>query len=196
MVATPVPWIEQYARAKGYKYAADADERWIRAWEPYATLKTPDRYEHVLEATGSIGSLTIARFLVGPYGAWIGIAQDVRVTAKAAVTSDGLFVYGESPDLIPIPRRWSGDPAFDRVFSSYAASDAELAAAVTPSVRKLLLGWRTPVHAELRPGGFVLAPVSLGADPEALSWLVGAIHLFGEKAAKHTSAPPASTPAR
>jgi hypothetical protein len=185
VTASPVPWIEQYAAAKGYKYAADADERWIRAWEPYATLKTPDRYEHVLEATGSIGSLTVARFLVGPYGAWIGIAQDVRVTAKAAVSSDGLFVYGESPELVVPRRRWTGDAAFDRVFASYADSDGELATAVTPSVRKLLLTWRTPIHAELRPGGFVLAPVSLGADAESLSWLIRAIHLFGEKAAKH-----------
>jgi hypothetical protein len=185
VTAAPIPWIEQYAAAKGYKYAADADERWIRAWEPYATLKTPDRYEHVLEATGTIGSLTVGRFLVGPYGAWIGIAQDVRVTAKAAVTSDGLFVFGETPDLISIRRRDTRDPAFDRAFASYADSDAELAAAVTPSVRRLLLTWQTPIHAELRPGGFVLAPVSLGADRESLSWLLRAIHLFGEKAAKH-----------
>jgi hypothetical protein len=182
--ASPVPWIEQYAQAKGYRYAPDADERWVRAWEPYTTLKTPDRYEHVLEATGSIGSLTIARFLVGPYGAWIAIAQDVRVKAKAAVSSDGLFVFGETADLISVRRRGTGDATFDRAFASYADSDADLATAVTPSVRKLLLTWRTPIHAELRPGGFILAPVSLSADVDSLSWLVRAIHLFGDKAAK------------
>ncbi len=187
MAATPIAWIEQYAAAKGYKYEADADERWIRAWEPYATLKSPDRYEHVLEATGTIGSLTLARFVVGDYGAWIGIAQDVRVTAKAAVSSDALFVFGETPDLIALPRRATGDAAFDRAFASYAESDGELATAVTPSLRRLLLTWRTPIHAELRPGGFVLAPVALAADAESLSWLTAAVHLFGEKAAKRTT---------
>ncbi len=193
MTASPIPWIERYAQAKGYKYAADADERWVRAWEPYTTLKTPDRYEHVLEATGSIGSLTIARFLVGPYGAWIAIAQDVRVTAKAAVSSDGLFVFGETADLISVRRRGTGDALFDRAFASYADSGTELATAVTPSVRKLLLTWRTPIHAELRSGRLhPRALCSLGADVDSLSWLVRAIHLFGDKAAKHASSPKSS----
>ena len=61
---------------------------------------------------------------------------------------------------------------------------SELTAALTPSVRKLLLGWRVPLHAEFRPGGFVFAPVSVSADETGLAWLLDAVHLFGEKATK------------
>ena len=57
----------------------------MRAWEPYATLRVPLRYEHVLESTGDVGSLTIARLVVeSGASAWIAIAQDTRVTGRAA----------------------------------------------------------------------------------------------------------------
>jgi hypothetical protein len=201
----PVPWIAQYAARKGLKYTPDADERWIRAWEPYTTVRTPLRYDHVLEATGEAGSLTIARFYVltqmvastgamveGEASAWIAIAQDLRSQARAAATSDVGRVFGESLDLVTMPRRPTGDAAFDHVFATFAPSDEDLGRAVTPSVRKLALSWQTPVHFELRPGGFILAPVALRADPDSLAWLVRAVHVFGEKAAKH----PASDGAR
>ena len=81
-------------------------------------------------------------------------------------------------------RRPSGDAAFDHVFASFAESGEALAQALTPSIRKLLLGWRVPVHAEFRPGGFVLAPVSVTADEKGLTWMLNAVHLFGEKATK------------
>jgi hypothetical protein len=193
---TPAPWIAQYAARKGLRYQPDADERWLRVWEPYTSLKTPIRYEHALEATGESGSLSIARMFVsaavmGPNGwgegeasAWVAIAQDVRIAARAAATSDVGRVFGESIDLVTLPRRATGDAAFDHVFASFAVSAAELAQAITPSLRKLTLGWRLPLHFELRPGGFILAPVALRADAESLSWLVRAVQLFGEKAAK------------
>ena len=190
-------WIAEYAAAHGLKYELDADERWLRAWEPYVTLKTPTRYAHALSSTGSGGSLTIARFSVpaeamGPgdaaatpeVSAWIVIAQDVRMTGRAATTSDPGRIFSEGPELVSVPRRTTGDAAFDRVFSSFAPSEAELDAAITPSSRKLLLGWRIAVHVEVRPGGFIVAPVALPADPTSLSWLVSAVHVFGDKAAK------------
>jgi hypothetical protein len=46
------------------------------------------------------------------------------------------------------------------------------------------MGWRLPLHFELRSGGFVVAPVALAANPASLAWLVAAVELFGEKAAK------------
>src|SRR5262249_26323112 len=157
-----VPWVAAYAARKGFKYQPDADERWIRAWEPYATLKTPHRYEHVLESTGELGSITIARFVVGtpvrgPNNAWvdgeaagwIAITQDMRLNARAATTSDGTRVYGESLDLVTLPRRATGDPVFDRIYASFAQSDDELTRAITPSVRRLLLGWQTALHLEI-----------------------------------------------
>jgi hypothetical protein len=193
----PVPWIAHYAARKGLKYTPDADERWIRAWEPYTTLRTPVRYDHVLEATGEAGSLTIARFyvltpMVGPSGAmlegeasaWIAIAQDLRSQARAAATSDVGRVFGESLDLVTMPRRTTGDAAFDHVFATFAPSPEDLERAITPSVRKLTLSWQTQLHVELRPGGFIIAPVALRADPDSLAWLVRAVHVFGEKAAK------------
>ncbi len=192
-------WIAQFAAQRGLRYEPDADERWLRAWEPYTTLKVPIRYEHVLSATGGTGSLSVARAVVelparpapavGPaeVGTWIAIVQDVRIDARAATTSDLGGVFGESLDLAMMARRATGDAAFDHVFASFAPADEELGRALTPSLRKLLLGWRIPVHAELRPGGFVLAPVSVAADPNGLAWMLSAVHLFGEKATKVVS---------
>lgn len=194
----PVPWIEAFAAQRGLHYEPDADERWLRAWEPYTTLKVPIRYEHALSATGGTGSLTIARAVVelqGPkapgaateVGTWIAIVQDVRVKAAAATTSDFAGIFGEPLDLVTLPRRLTGDPAFDHVFASFAKSSDELARAITPSLRKLLLSWRSGVHAELRPGGFIIAPVTVSADDRGLAWMLSAVHLFGEKAAKLSS---------
>jgi hypothetical protein len=196
-VGGPIYWIETFASQRGLRYEADADERWLRAWEPYTTLKVPIRYEHALHATGGTGSVSIARAVVETapppppalqtpreVGTWIAIVQDVRMNAKAATTSDFGGVFGESLELASMVRRSTGDPAYDHVFASFAESDDELGRAVTPSMRKLLLGWRIPVHAELRPGGFVLAPVSVSADEKGLAWMLNAVHLFGEKATK------------
>jgi hypothetical protein len=195
-----VPWIEAFAAQRGLRYEADADERWLRAWEPYTTLKVPLRYEHALLATGGSGSLSIARAVVElppppappspaprqaiEVGTWIAIVQDVRMTAKVATTSDFAGVFGEALELVSMARRSTADPAFDHVFASFADSAEELNQGLTPSLRKLLLGWRVPVHAELRPGGFVLAPVSVAADEGGLAWMLNAVHLFGEKATK------------
>jgi hypothetical protein len=196
--AYPVPFIAQYAARKGLRYSPEADERWLRVWEPYATLKTPIRYEHVLESTGDVGSLTLARFVVttpwvGPQGpteseigAWIAIVQDSRVDGRAAATSDPARVFAEPLDLVPIPRRATGDAAFDAVFASFAKSDEDLTRAFNSSVRKLTLSWKIPLHLEVRPGGFILAPVALAADENSLSWFVRAISIFGEKAAKRS----------
>ena len=46
------------------------------------------------------------------------------------------------------------------------------------------LAFAVPVHAETRPGGFILAPVTLSADDRGVGWLFDAIHVFGEKATK------------
>jgi hypothetical protein len=191
-----VYWIEAFAAQRGLRYEAEADERWLRAWEPYTTLKVPIRYEHALHATGGTGSVSIARAVVelpvadpllqqpSEVGTWLAIVQDIRMKGKAATTCDFAGVFGEPLDLVTMPRHATGDRAFDHVFASFADSDGALAAAVTPSIRKLLLGWRVPVHAELRPGGFVLAPVSVTADEKGLAWMLNAVHLFGEKATK------------
>lgn len=198
----PVPWIAALAAQRGLRYEPDADERWLRAWEPFATVRVPIRYEHALHATGTSGSISIARAVVSlpsvpsagsvpprptEMGCWLVIAQDPRLVARAATTSDVGGIFGEPLDLVPMPRRLTGDAAFDHVFASFAPDDRELTAALGPSVRKLLLSWRIPVHAELRPGGFVLAPVGVTADAAGLSWLVDAVSVFGAKAQKRAT---------
>lgn len=190
-------WIDAFARSHALRYEPDADERWLRAWEPFVTLKTPLRYEHALHATGDHGSITVARAVLEsvvypgvqpgpPYevATWIAIVQDVRLTEKAAVTSDFGSPFAEPLEFIPLPRSSSGDPAFDYVFASFGGNAGELARAVTPSLRRLLLSWRTPVHAETRPGGFLFAPVAVAADTSGLTWMFRAARLFGEKASK------------
>lgn len=197
-MVTPLYWIEAFASARGLRYEAEADERWLRAWEPYTTIKVPFRYEHALSATGTHGSVSIARAVLElpkhpmsppqapapEIGTWIAIVQDVRIEARAATTSDFGSPFAEPLELVSMQRRGTGDAAFDHVFASFAKSDSDLQHAITPSVRKLLLSWRAPAHAEIRPGGFVLAPVSAAADDKGLSWMLQAVHLFGEKATK------------
>lgn len=192
-------WMAAYASQKGFRYEPEADERWMRAWEPYVTLRVPARYEHALQATGELGSLTIARLVVeapaGPAGvaprdgsSWIVIAQDVRIEHVMAASCDTGGVFSDPLEHVAMTRRASGDPAFDRVFAAFAPTSDDLHKGLTPSLRKLVLGWQTPLHFELRRGGFVLAPVNLASDPQSLAWLVRAVHLFGEKATKRTVA--------
>ncbi len=190
--SSEVPWIAYVASRRGMRYEAEADERWLRAWEPFATLRGPLRYEHALLSTGAQGSLTVARLVVSAgaaevareASAWIVIAQDPRLDARAAATSDPGSPFGEPLELVTMPRRPTGDPGFDRAFAAFAPSEEELRAALTPSLRKLVMGWRVPLHFEVRKGGFVLAPVALSADPASLDWLLDAAQLFGDKATK------------
>lgn len=199
-MTAPVSWMQTFAAQQGLRYEPQADERWLRAWEPYATLKVATRYEHALHATGAGGSLSVARAVVTvprpsahgeahdtDVGAWVAIVQDPRLTGHVATTSDLGGVFGDPLDLVTLPRQRTGEPAFDHVFATFGKSAADVAHGLTPSVRKLLLGWRIPVHAELRPGGFVLAPVALPPDPGSLAWLLSAIHAFGEKANKRAT---------
>ncbi|HTQ43462.1 MAG TPA: hypothetical protein VMI75_11945 [Polyangiaceae bacterium] len=172
-------WLAGYAASAGLRYAPEADERWLRAWEPYATLRVPLRYEHLLEGP----ALTVARFVLdGGASAWIAIAQDDRVRGRAAVTNDATRSFGDGPELITMPRARTGDAAFDAAFAVFAPSSDELGLAVTPGVRRVSLSWRTPVHFEVRPGGVVLAPVALRADAASLGWLLQAVATLTRKA--------------
>ena len=189
-------WLAAYAEKHGLTYEPEADERWLRAFEPLVTLRTPIRYAHALHATGDRGSVSIARLVAESDpgslerrepSSWIAFAQDDRLPgARAAAASEArpTSPFAESPALVPVPLRQTGDAAFDRTFASYALTDNDLARAITPSVRKLALSWRIPLHFEVRPGAFILAPVALPADPASLAWLLGAVQFFGEKAAK------------
>lgn len=191
-MAEPVPWLSDFANRASLSYEPEPDERWLRVWEPYVTLRTPIRYEHALSATGTTSAITIARFVLTPRAgyavgdeAWIAIGQDDRLRGPAkvvAATSDAGPIFRD--DAIPLPRRWTGDPDFDAVFATFAESDEAVRAMLGPSLRRLTLGWRTPVHFEVRAGGFVVAPVALKPDPTSLAWLLDAARVFANKAAK------------
>ncbi len=192
-MAGAVRWMVDFAARAGMRYEAEPDERWMRVWEPYATLRTPIRYEHALHATGTTAALTISRFVLSPregWGVgdegWIAIAQDERLGGRAAATSDASSPFRD--EAVALPRQYTGDAAFDAAFVAYAETEAQARQVVTPSLRKLTLGWRTPVHFEVRQGGFILAPVALRPDPQSLSWLLEAARAFANKAAKKVTA--------
>lgn len=194
-MAEPVWWMTDFATRAGMRYEPEVDERWLRVWEPFVTLKTPIRYEHALHATGTSAALTIARLVLAPRPgwaigdeAWIALVQDEGIKGpRAAASSDAGGIFGDT--VTTLSRQMSGDPMFDAVFTSYAESAEALGRAVTPSVRKLTVGWRTPVHFEIKAGGFVLAPISLLPEPASLSWLMSAARVFADKAKKRP--PPA-----
>ena len=188
-MAESVAWVADFAMRAGLRYEPDPDERWIRVWEPYVTLRTPVRYEHALSATGTTSALTVARFVLAPRAGyavgdegWIAIGQDERLAGTAAATSDAGSIFRD--EATSLSRRATGDPAFDAVFASYGETDAVVAQVLNPSVRRLALEWRTPVHFEIRRGGFILAPVALRPDAPSLTWLLDAARVLANKAAK------------
>ncbi len=188
-MAESVPWIAEYALRAGLTYEPEPDERWLRVWEPYVTMRTPIRYEHALSATGTTNALTVARFVLSPREGfavgdegWIAVGQDERLTGRVAATNDASPIFRD--DAVSLPRHPTGDAAFDAVFATYAESETALATSLGDSVRKLTLGWRAPIHFEIRAGGYILAPVALRPDATALAWLLDAARVFANKAAK------------
>jgi hypothetical protein len=196
-MAEAVPWLTDFALRAGFKYEPEPDERWLRVWEPFVTLRNPIRYEHAVSTTGTTSALTIARFVLAPRDGfavgdegWMAVGQDERFAAPpgepprsriVAATSDTSSVFRDEASF---PRTSTGDPAFDAIFATFAASGDGIATVLNPSVRKLAIGWQTPIHFEIRPGGYVLAPIALRPDPPSLAWLVDAARVFADKVAK------------
>jgi len=92
-VAEAVPWLTELALRAGLRYEPEPDERWLRVWEPYVTLRNPIRYEHALSTTGTTSALTIARFVLAPREGfavgdegWIAVGQDERLKGTVAAT--------------------------------------------------------------------------------------------------------------
>ncbi len=184
----PLPWLEDFAARHAARYEPEADDRWLNSWEPFVTLRVSERYDHSLSKTTATGSRTLAWCILqapggGHVATWLMIAQDDRLQGHAAATSDLRSPFFEP--VIAMPRIRSGNPAFDHAFAAHAESLEELQQAFGPSVQKLLLSWQLPVHVEVRPGGLILAPVTLAFDLPRLEWLWQQPSLFAEKAAKH-----------
>lgn len=193
-MAEAVPWLTDFALRAALKYEPEPDERWLRVWEPFVTLRNPIRYEHALSTTGTTSALTIARFVLAPRPGfavgdegWIAVAQDERLAAaqgpegRVAATSDVSSVFLAEASL---PRRQTGDPQFDGMFATFAGSDELVVRVLRASVRKLVVGWHAPIHFEIRSGGYVLVPVAVRPDGQSLAWLLDAARVFANKAAK------------
>ena len=84
---------------------------------------------------------------------------------------------------LPIAR--TGDPSFDAIFSVFAAAGEDVSRSISPSLRRLLLSFQTPLHADIRAGGYIFAPVALGFDPASLAWLDQAMFSFADKGTKY-----------
>lgn len=182
----PVPWLEQFALRQGARYEPEADDRWLTSWEPFVTLRVGEGYEHSLSHTDAQCSRTVARCILpthaGLVQTWLLIAQDDRFQGHGATTSDTRSPFVEP--TIALARQRVGNSAFDSTFVTHAPSHEAALEAFGPSVQKLLLSWQLPVHVEVRPGGLVIAPVTLAADPQRLEWLWNMPLVLAEKAAK------------
>ena len=133
-------------------------------------------------------ALTVARFVLSPRPGfavgdegWIAIGQDERLKGTAAATSDTSLIFRD--EATSMGHHTTGDAAFDAVFASFGESDETVASVLNPAVRRLALEWRTPVHLEIRAGGFVLAPIALRPDAPSLQWLLDAARVLANKAA-------------
>jgi hypothetical protein len=188
MTRFSIPWIEAAALARGLHYEPEADERWLRAWEPYTTIRIAQNYSHALLATGDQGSVTLSRMTVitprGEFACWCAVVQDARIQSSVALTNDRMSPFAEASNMITVPRGATGDPQFDAEFAAYSRAAVDGRLAVSPSLRKLLLRWNTPVHLELRAGGFVLLPTTVRADAAGLHWMLDAVKVVGDKAVK------------
>ena len=193
-MTAPIPWIAHFAATNGFKYEPSPDERWLRVWEPFATLRVPLRYEHALSATGDIGSITIALMIhevpapalpsgVRPVAAWVAIAQDVRIKAKFAIVSDRQLVFGEPLDLVSMPRQSGGDAWFDGVFATFGESReavAEFPAEQGGLTLQVLDAVHIVLRGALRAARDVRAIALIGIS---IVWVCmpGAAWLFGAK---------------
>ena len=108
-MAEAVPWLADFALRAGLSYEPEPDERWLRVWEPYVTLRNPIRYEHAVSTTGTTSALTIARFVLTPRPGfavgdegWIAIAQDERIRGKVAATNDANPIYRDDATSMPL----------------------------------------------------------------------------------------------
>jgi hypothetical protein len=187
----PLPWLAQYAESTKLRYEPEADERWIRVWEPLLTVAPAYGFSNALSMTSDERSVTMARMMTEGFGrrlyAWAAFVQDTRVLSRlgtpVATTSDANSPFCAS-QVAGSTRRMTGDQAFDQVFRSYAAEEAMLGARLGTGVRSLLLGWRVSLHLEVRNEGFALVFPQLPADPPSIAWMFDAIVLLGRKIAE------------
>ena len=154
--------IAAWARGHRLPYQPAPEPSWYRAWEPFDTIVAPGRYYNAVEIAVAGGRAivvepwaslddtppldrTIVAFVTHP-------ELHHRASAKVGDTFLTRVAYvGQTP-----PRQQTtGDVEWDHVAVTYAATPLEAVRAITPSLRKLLLGWGFAGHLEIREGAML-----------------------------------------
>lgn len=154
--------IAAWARARGLPYCAEPEQDWYRAWEPFWALLPPIRYYNAVQAqTGGHQIILVEPWyaddrLETPQRGLLAFVSHpgLRYRAAARIGASPLTRVAFLGELRPEEHK-VGDPSWDQVAVTLAASPREAAAAFTPSLRKLLLGWSFVGHVELKVGGLV-----------------------------------------
>lgn len=172
------------------RYDADPDERPLRVFEPFVTLRRPRRYEHMLHVVRDAGSLWLGRVKVEIEGqrscaeSWIALGQGRHFGSAAAASRHDPTPFNQDAHDADLAPQTMPYPDFAAAFHVFAESRADARDAIPRGLQELMLGWGLPLHCELRPDIFVLAPVTLPFDEPSLTWLLAAAKLFGTTAAQ------------
>jgi hypothetical protein len=183
--------IAAWARSRGFPFTATPEPAWYRAWEPFFTLVSPAAYFSAVRCTAAQSTVV----LVEPWCA-VGDAEPLGRTVlafvshpqlrhRAAARAGGSHMtrvsfLGESRPQ----EQQTGDSAWDDLAVTYASSPLEAVRALTPSLRKLLLGWNFQGHIELKPGGLVLHVADALPRPADYERVLGWIPMVLDKALK------------
>lgn len=180
-----------WARARGYTFHPTPAATWYRAWEPLETLVSPQCYFGALQMPMGPAQVVLAEpwCAVGDEeplgrGVWAFITHPaLRYRAAARVGANHMTRVS----YIGVPRplqQHTGDPAWDDVAVTFAATQLDAARALTPSLRKLLLGWSFEGHIEVKPGGMLFHLARVLPTPEGYEHLLAWAPMLIDKALK------------
>jgi hypothetical protein len=157
--------IAHWAASRGLRYEAHPDEAWFRRWEPHDTIAPPS---HFLNACTWIAAPHPGHVvLVEPWYAFddmppldrtvVAFASHPSLGPRAAIRGGEhfltrvAFIESARPPEVEL-----GDPAWDALVTTFAATPELAMTAFHRRLRKLLVGWKFQGHLEVRPGGLVL----------------------------------------
>lgn len=180
-----------WARLRGVYCHGSPEDSWFRAWEPFWVLISPLRYFNAIQLRHG-DTQTV---LVEPWYAEDGF-EPQRRSLFAFVSHHGLkyraatrigaskltrvaFLGENKPQ-----EQSTGDVEWDNVALTYAPSPLDAVRAITPSLRKLLLGWSFEGHLELKHGGLLLHLENAQPIPSDCERVLNWIPTILEKALK------------
>lgn len=183
--------IAAWARRHGFPYAASPEPGWYRAWEPFFTLVSPACYFHAVQCVTEGVPVVLAEpwCAVGdaePLGRTVlAFVSHPRLRYRAAARAGGSHMTRVSFLGEHRPQeQQTGDSAWDDLAVTFASSPLEAVRALTPSLRKLLIGWDFQGHIELKPGGLVLHLADALPRPADYERLLGWVPMVIDKALK------------